>query len=176
MPKSGPAPAGKEGKVLQFPDRKRQGDVMADRLAPVDRRKSLAFLGSYAQVPKSMEDVLAIPDTLYLVESDSLSSDRMRSLMSAAGALAYGGAITPEMIKELPDYGIHVIQRGNTAFCLFLDRSRKVMVWESLGNALGGDLSWGFFESSLRRALDDAKGRKGAFTLILYKESTPEKY
>jgi len=166
----------KMGKVLPFPKRPKPAakDPLNDTVRVLDKEACLSLLGIVANVPFGLARALDIPSKLYSVgEGPSISSDPEKDISDIAFKLVSNQELKPKMIAESPEYGIYITYRSSSSFCLLLDKRRKIMVFESLGNALGGGLSWGPFIEAVDDALksrDEMKKRGEKFDLILSEE------
>ena len=131
-------------------------------------------LGKALPLSGELEAALGLPKIAYSHGKLSFSSDPAASPDALSESFLEGGKI-PE---EIPDYGIRVSARGSNSYCTLIDRTRKVIIFESIGNAFvkeGG--SWNSFLSSLKKALElakelEASGKK--FDFVLIKEKTQE--
>ena len=162
-------------KILPFGKRGTRKESSDRVVAPIGPEGCKAFLSHFAPVSDELAALFKPPKELRIIDANSLSSQTYRTAAKASAALACGGKVTEDMLRELPDYGVQISQRGGSVFCLFVDKSRRIMVWDSLGNGLGGDLSWRFFADTLRKTIDEAEartGRKEAFKLVFNKESS----
>lgn len=168
----------KMGKVLPFPNRPRPAakDPLEgnDAVRVLDKKACLSLLGIVANVPADLARVLDVPPKLYSVgEGPSISSDPEKDLSDIAFKLVANQELKSEMLAEAPDYAIYITYRSSSSFCLLLDKRRKIMVFEGLGNALGGGLSWGPFIDAVDDAVksrDELKKRGEKFDLILSEE------
>lgn len=119
-------------------------------------------------VSPELRRLLNIPTKLYRVGhgATSFSSDPFQDA-------SWNGAFLerdPPLPQEMPDYGIHIGSWGDSSFCTFVDRSRRVAVIRDVGSIYdvsGG--SWDSFMHDLRRALDSAASpraiEKSAFVI-----------
>ena len=108
-----------------------------------------------APMGEGLKALLEMPPKLYSVGAEpgkSFSSNPAKSVERLAGHLLHDLSF-PE---DLPDFGIHLTQKGSNAFCVLFDRSRKVIVCQDVQNMFVEHGSWLSFENALRDALSAA--------------------
>ena len=137
---------------------------------PPEAAPLLAMLGRTAPVGKELRDMLAIPAGMHEENRWSFTSEEGKSVQALADAFMRKAP----MPQDLPEYGINISSRGSNSFCTLIDRKRKIMVFESVGNMHvpeGG--SWRSFQSALKDALDEAGklGQSGTpFSFVICNE------
>ena len=133
-----------------------------DVIKSLDRKECISMLETLAPVSKSFQDILRLPETLFQVgEGRSFSSDPDRSISEIAYYLTAGKEISAELLKTTPDYAIEITYRSSTNFCVLLDKKRKILVMQSLGNPLGQELTWDYMARAIEDALRDVSSRRG---------------
>ncbi len=156
-----------DGNVVAFPGRMAQGKgVIADRAARlIDRDGVVELLNSIVPVPAGFAELLNIPERMYIVErGPSLSSDPSRDAGRVVASLVFH---TP-FPQKTPDFGIVISSRGSSVFCTLVDRSRKIIVMDSISSLYSEKGSWSSFKASVADALDakrrlEASGAKFDF-------------
>ncbi|MFN7991372.1 MAG: hypothetical protein U0R44_04420 [Candidatus Micrarchaeia archaeon] len=137
----------------------------------ISRGVCLGLLARIAPIDKELEDMLRMPEKMYMIErSDCFSSQSDRDISGVVMHLQFGLS----MPLDFADYGIDVSGKGSSSFCTFVDRSRKVIVSMPLQTLYGGEASWDDFKDGLRHALSAAKAKEGSgerFDFVLFKDS-----
>jgi hypothetical protein len=167
----------KEGVVIPI-NRAREGGfrgqgTLEDTGRQVPRGSCFAILEVHSRAPldERVRELINAPESLFRVGGDleaSFSSDRDIGIGRAAGALLNGLPI-PE---GLPDFGIHLSERGSSLFATIVDRSRKVIVQAEIGSQYSDSGSWSAFGHALDDALAQSEtmtARKSRFGFVVNK-------
>jgi len=105
---------------------------------------------------KDMDSLLKPPKTLYShidgQSAFSASSDKTLAVNHVLHDLLNFQPLP----KEIPDYGVAVGWEGNNQFCTFLDKSRKIIIIETIRSAFSEKGDWKTFLSNLKDALNQA--------------------
>ncbi|MEW6035944.1 MAG: hypothetical protein AB1529_04995 [Candidatus Micrarchaeota archaeon] len=146
---------------------------MAERApAGMDREGAVALLETVGRIPEDVVSLLELPERLYSVgPGPSISSDPSNGIGKVVAYLTFNSS----MPMLLPDYGIYISSRGSSTFCTLLDRRRKIIVHDSVGNAFAEGDSWNMFGDSVRAALQAVRRREATgekFDFIISKESS----
>jgi len=104
------------------------------------------------QVDRDLEDLLAIPSSLFRHGDMSFSTDSNKDISAVARHFLMGSAIP----SDLPDFGICLTRRGNNLFCTVVSKKQKIIVHAFVKNVQGG-ASWEDLKFSLREARDLAR-------------------
>ncbi len=123
------------------------------------------MLGKAAPLSKELAAMMNIPGELHEENRWSFTSEKDKSVQALADAFI----LKSPLPQGLPEYGINISSRVSNTFCTLIDRKRKVIVFESVGNMHvpeGG--SWGPFQSSLKDALAEAKRLEAAGTAFSF--------
>lgn len=164
-----------EGSVIPLRGGFHGSDVVVEKKYPreVDKKTCIALLDDMGPVSGELAELLQIPDKIYLLGNDppTFSSQPDKDAAAIAGYLLFG-SLKPD---EAPEYALHIASKGNSVFCTFVDKKRKVIVHESVNSMYAKGGSWRFFERALKRAIDTVKEYESQdikFDFVLKKEST----
>ena len=162
------------GKVLPFRDpRKRSRKPLSENGSVLDKEACIALLEGFARVTGDLKRQLELPDRLFMVgKGPSISSDPEKNIGELAFSLMTGKDPNAALLKDAPDYALQMGHRSSSAFCILMDKRRKIIVMESLGNSLGGDISWDGVAAAIEAAVQDReertkRGEKFGFILSL---------
>src|SRR4030095_5627420 len=142
-----------------------------DEPVSVSSRGCLERLSELAPLSPALEKLLRIPEGLFISGErgfTTLSSDEQKTVARAFGSLVLG----QELPKDLPDYGIHISSRGGSVFCMLLDKSRKILVLDTVKSGYVDSGSWESFSSSIEQALSRAESLSSSgqqFSLLINK-------
>ena len=174
--------AGKSATVIDISSRMRVEDRGfsgrstggPDRSRERDPESVIFSMETIGPVSNELKSLLALPKTLFTFPNEtlSLSSDRYESTRFVADALASGAKIP----TDLPDYGLHVSQRGGNAFCTLVDTARKLIVHHDIQNIYAENGSWEGFQFALKDAVALAKSMKASgtkFDFVVVKDGIP---
>jgi hypothetical protein len=106
---------------------------------------------------KDMNSLLKLPKSLYLhidgQSAFSASSDKTLAVNHVLHDLLNFQPLP----KDIPDYGIAVGWVGGNQFCTVVDKSRKIIVVETIRSAFSEKGDWTSFLSNLKDALNEAR-------------------
>jgi hypothetical protein len=117
-----------------------------------------------------LEKLFAVPETIFVTREPggftTFSSEPEKNIASVFGSLLLGRDLPP----DLPGYGIHVSSKGGSVFCVLLDRSRRIIVFEAVKEGYSDSGSWEAFSDSVERAVSKAEfleesGQKFSFVI-----------
>lgn len=140
-----------------------------------NRADSIHLLSHVANINPELNTLLAIPESLFIVGDGvrsnlCLSSSPDIDLSAIERLLTRGDQPSAESIAAAPDYAISFPTQGSTSFCLFIDRSRKIIVFAEIGNIQAhGGFSFDALETALTTTLERVKilaSRKVKFDFV----------
>ncbi|MEW6035400.1 MAG: hypothetical protein AB1529_02195 [Candidatus Micrarchaeota archaeon] len=159
---------------------KRFQKMLADPLLR-DRATKERLMDTLAEIaggmPRELEPLLRIPDSLYLKDGvgvQSYSSEPRKGIESVASALALGATLPPE--EDFAEYGIDVRRRGSSIYCTFVDKKRKVVVSEAIRSIHSGSGSWEPFLRMLKDSLETVKAlekERQKFSFVINGQAVP---
>jgi hypothetical protein len=127
----------------------------------------LTALKALAPMSDTLAAMLGIPPDIHQRAASSFSTDSAKGIEMVPESLFLG----LEFPNDIPDYGIVIHSRGSSIFCTLLDKKRKIIVSEAVGNLhSSGGGNWSSFQSSLQSAIARSKalqdeGRKFSFVV-----------
>ncbi len=118
-------------------------------------------------IPDEVVAQLGIPDRLYQHNPGSFSSSAELAVDPVAVSLYAGNALP---LDAIPEYGLALFSHGSNLFCLLVDGTRRIIVFEAIDNMYArAGACWTLFSRSLAAATERASSG-GGFHFVVSKD------
>ena len=112
-----------------------------------------------AEMGDGLKVLLEMPPRMFSVGMEhgpSFSSNPGKTIMRLTGHILND----MEFPSVLPSYGIDLGSKGGNLFCVLIDRSRRIIVCQSVRSMYADKGSWAAFENAVRDALHAADSNR----------------